>query len=290
MTSAGSDGTIKLSDGRTLSYAEYGDPAGTPLFYFHGFPSCHVEARIAGPAAERLGVRVIALDRPGFGRSDFKKGRTIGDWPDDVAEAADHLRIERFAVLGESGGGPYAAACARKIPQRLTRAAIVSGWGPVDKAEARAGLPWLSRFTLALWRRVPLFAYLTMWYLALVARWVPRLAVRMAWRGLPRPDRQIVEKPAMRSMMVDVLRDTFRRGSRGHAHETLLFARPWDFTLEDIATEVHLWHGDADETVPVSMGRYVAQTIPNCRATFVPGAGHFWIFEHFDEVLAKLIP
>jgi pimeloyl-ACP methyl ester carboxylesterase len=93
----------------------------------------------------------------------------------------------------------------------------------------------------------------------------------------------------MRSMMVDVLRETFRRGSRGHARELLLFTRPWDFALEDTETEVHLWHGEADETVPVSMGRYVAKTIPNCHATFVPGAGHFWIFEHFDEVFATLV-
>lgn len=288
MTSDAREGTIRLSDGRTLSYAEYGDPAGSPLFYFHGFPSCRLEARIAGPPAERLGVRVIALDRPGFGRSDAQKGRTIGDWPGDVAEAADQLGIDGFAVLGESGGGPYAAACAKKIPQRVTKAAIVSGWGPVDKPAARSGLRWLARFGLALSRAVPPLVHLTMWYLALAARWIPRLAVRLAWLRLPRADREIVEKPAMRTMMADVLRETFRRGSRGHAHETLLFARPWDFALEGTATEVHLWHGEADETVPVSMGRYVAKTLPNCRATFLPGAGHFWIFEHFDEVLAKL--
>jgi len=288
VTNAAGDGTIKLSDGRTLSYAEYGDPAGSPLFYFHGLPSCRLEARIAGPPAERLGVRVIALDRPGFGRSDFQKGRTIADWPDDVTEAANQLGIERFAVLGESGGGPYAAACARAIPQRLTKAGIVSGWGPANEPAARSGLPWSSRLTLALWRRLPFLVYHTMWYLALSVRLFPRLVRWFARRRLPPVDRRIVDRPEMKVMMLDALRETFRQGGRGQSRELLLFARPWDFRLDDITTEVHLWHGEADETVPVSMGRYVAKTVPNCRATFLSGAGHFWIFEHFDEVLAKL--
>lgn len=233
-------------------------------------------------------MRVIALDRPGFGRSDFQKGRSIGDWPNDVAEVADQLGIERFAVLGESGGGPYAAACARKIPHRLTKAGIVSGWGPATAPEARSGLPWSARLTLMLWRRIPLLVHLTMWNLALAARWFPRTVLRQSRRRLPPPDQRIVDRPEMRAMMQDALRETFRQGGGGQAQETLLFARPWDFRLEDIASEVHLWHGEADKTVPISMGRYQATAIPNCRATFVAGAGHFWIFEHFDEVLARL--
>ena len=233
-------------------------------------------------------MRVIALDRPGFGRSDSQKDRRIGDWPDDVLEVADQIGIERFAVLGESGGGPYAAACACKIPHRVTRAGIASGWGPATATEARAGLRWSTRLTLALWRRVPLLVHLTMWYLALAARWLPRAVLRRARSRLPPPDQLIVDQPEMQAMMQDALRETFRKGGGGQAHETLLFARPWDFRLEDIACEVYLWHGEADKTVPISMGRYQAQAIPNCRATFVPEAGHFWIFEHFDEVFARL--
>ena len=129
--------TIRLRDGRALAYAEYGDPNGRPVFYFHGFPSCHLEISLADGTAKRLGVRLIALDRPGFGESDFKEGRTIPDWADDVKEAAEQLGITRFAVMGVSGGGPYSASCAAKLSSLISRAAIVgsgvSAWAVVKR-------------------------------------------------------------------------------------------------------------------------------------------------------------
>ena len=287
MTAA--DGTLRLKDGRLLGYAEYGDPGGRPVFYFHGFPSCRVEAEVIDDAAKRRRVRLIALDRPGFGRSDFQKHREIDDWPDDVKEVAAQLGIERFAVLGVSGGGPYVAACAAKIPELLSRAAIVSGWGPADKPAATSGLPWLSRATLALWRRIPLLVRIAMWYVALNARLFPRLVLRLSRRRLPPPDQQIVDRPEMKAMMLRSLREVFRRGSRGLAHELLLFARPWAFRVEDISVEVLLWHGEADKTVPISMGRYIAGAIPNCRAKYYPNEGHFMVFDHLEEILAALV-
>ena len=128
------DGRIRLADGRRLGYAEYGDPEGKPLFYCHGFPASRLEAALLDPSARKAGVRVVAADRPGCGLSDFQPDRRIGDWPGDVVELAGALGIDRFAVVGVSGGGPYALACARKIPQRLTAAAVVCGLGPVGEA------------------------------------------------------------------------------------------------------------------------------------------------------------
>jgi pimeloyl-ACP methyl ester carboxylesterase len=281
--------TLRLKDGRTLAYAEYGDPNGRPVFYFHGFPSCHLEVSLADATARQRGFRLIAIDRPGFGRSDFQRNRAIGDWPADVQEVAEQLGIERFAVLGVSGGGPYAAACAAKIPQLVTKAAIVSGWGPVDRPAARSGLRWSARVTLALWRRVPLLVRLAMWYVALNARLFPRLVLRFARRQLPPADQRIVDRPEVHAMMLATLREVFRRGSRGLAREAWLFARPWGFRLQDIAIDVLLWHGEADLTVPVSMGRYVASAIPRSRAKYYPNEGHFMVFDHMDEVLSALV-
>jgi pimeloyl-ACP methyl ester carboxylesterase len=106
------DRTLRLGDGRRLGYAERGDPGGRPLLYFHGWPGARVEARLADEPAKAAGVRLVALDRPGMGFSDFQRGRTFVDWSADVVEVADALQLDRFAVLGISGGGPYAAACA----------------------------------------------------------------------------------------------------------------------------------------------------------------------------------
>ena len=280
---------IRLRDGRTLACDEYGDPRGRPVFYFHGFPSCRVEAQAVDDAAKRHGVRLIALDRPGFGQSDRQDGRAIGDWPADVKEVAGQLGIAKFRVLGVSGGGPYVAACAAKIPELLERAAIVSGWGPADKPAATSGLPWLSRAALALWRRAPLIVQLSIWWLALNARFFPKLVLRISRRSLPPADHEIVDRPAIHAMRLNALREVFRRGSRGVAHELVLFARPWDFRVEDIPIEVLLWHGDADTTVPISMGRYMAGAIPNCRATYFPNEGHFLAFDRMDEILGALL-
>ncbi len=281
--------SLKLSDGRTLAYDEHGDPNGRPVFYFHGFPSCRVEAEVVDEAARRHLVRLIAIDRPGFGGSDFKEDRSIPDWPSDVREVAAQLGIPRFSVLGVSGGGPYVAACAAKIPELLERAAIVSGWAPADKPTATAGFPWLTRGTLALWRRVPFLVHLAIWWLGVNARLFPKLVVRLSRRRLPPPDQIIVDRPHMRAMMPRALKEVFRRGSGGPAHELVLYARPWGFRVEDISIEVLLWHGDADRTVPISMGRYMAGAIPKCRATYCPNKGHYMAYDMMDEVLGALV-
>jgi len=118
------NGRILLSDGRRLSFQESGSADGHPVLYFHGFPGSRLEAGFADPAAKRHSLRIIGVDRPGFGLSDFQPGRRLIDWPHDVTQLADALNIKRFAVLGVSGGGPYAAVCAFKIPSRLTVAGI----------------------------------------------------------------------------------------------------------------------------------------------------------------------
>src|SRR4051794_20731127 len=121
---------LRLSDGRRLAYCEYGSPAGKPVLYFHGWPGSRLEAKLADPVAKKFNAKIIAIDRPGFGMSDFKPNRTLLDWPLDVCELADALGLDRFAVVGVSGGGPYALACARRIPERLTSVAVICGVGP----------------------------------------------------------------------------------------------------------------------------------------------------------------
>lgn len=145
--------TIILTDGRLLGYDEYGPADGNPLFYFHGTPSSRKDWLALGNEGlpEKLGMRVIAADRPGMGLSSFQSGRRIGDWPADVVALADALEIDRFAVFGYSGGGPYAAACAQKIPQRLTAVGIAAGEGPADSPEfTKASIH--RRFSSCEWR------------------------------------------------------------------------------------------------------------------------------------------
>ena len=129
--------SLTLGDGRRLAWAEYGDPSGRPLIYCHGFPGSRLEAAMSHDTAARLGIRIIAPDRPGLGRSDYQPGRRLNDFPADLKQLADHLKLGRVAVLGESGGGPYAMAAAAALPERITKLLLVSSIGP---PAAKAGV------------------------------------------------------------------------------------------------------------------------------------------------------
>jgi len=284
---------LTLKDGRRLGYAEYGDPNGKPLFYFHGMPGSRLEGELTEEAARKLGIRVIATDRPGYGLSDFQPRRTFLDWPADVVALADALAIDRFAVAGFSGGGPYVAVCALKIPERLTAAGIIAGNRPFDQPDAKDGMSSTLRMLFGLAKRFPWLIRLPMAVQSFATRhFVDRLMP--AWvRSLPEPDQVAMKRPEIMAIFKRDTIEAFHSGSRGAAWETLMYARPWGFRLEEITMEVHLWQGEQDKNVPPSMGRYQAQAIPNCRAQFYPEDGHISLavnrIEEISAVLTALV-
>ena len=147
---------VILPDGRRLAYAEYGQPDGVPVFYFHGAPSSRLEPLLIGYETwARFGLRIIAPDRPGMGQSDFQANRGFSDWPKDVVALADALGLGQFAVLGNSGGGPYVAVCAARIPERLSAAVIVSGGWRMDWPEAKNNMPFVNRLVMILAGKAP---------------------------------------------------------------------------------------------------------------------------------------
>jgi pimeloyl-ACP methyl ester carboxylesterase len=274
---------VTLDDGRKFAYAEYGRRLGSPAFYFHGTPGGVLEGRFLDEAARLHDVRLIAVDRPGYGGSDFKKGRTIGEFADDVVQLADALDIDKFAVVGLSGGGPHAQACAARIPQRVTTAVIVSGAGSPDAVLDGRGRIGHFFVKLGLWM-APFFALLSaMW----VAFWAPHAKQWMMPRSI---DRVVTKRREVREAMIEETREALRPGGRAMAQDLALFARPWDFTPADVgATPVRLFHGDADKVVPVGVGRYFAREIPGCRATFIPAGGHLMIVDHAGEIMEAAV-
>jgi pimeloyl-ACP methyl ester carboxylesterase len=181
---------IKLRDGRLLGYAEFGAPEGMPVFYFHGFPGSRLDYLFFddGEVAMENNARIIAVDRPGMGQSAFKRGRQILDWPDDVIALADALRIDRFGVLGISGGGPYAAACAFKIPARLTATGIVCGMGPSDAPRMKDGVSWTIPGKPSIMRRI--FLILT----SMGLQRDPDQFVSRSKETFSKPDRQLLAR------------------------------------------------------------------------------------------------
>jgi pimeloyl-ACP methyl ester carboxylesterase len=283
------EGNIRLRDGRQLAYAEYGDPQGNPVFFFHGTPGSrlfhHPDASIAASA----GARVIAVDRPGFGRSDSKPGRTLLDWPNDVVQLADALNIQRFAVMGYSGGGPYAAACASSIPERLTAAGLVSSIAPLDDPQITRGMHGMGHMFFSLERHLPPLAKLGCWLMCTTWRNNPDLYFRSQINGLRHSEEARTLLPKMKAMMTADFLEAVRAGTQGITWDLELLARPWGFQLHVITADVILWHGESDTQAPLVMGKRLASAIPHCRATFFPGEGHWAIYSHWQEILTALV-
>jgi pimeloyl-ACP methyl ester carboxylesterase len=285
MTGAATGETVALPDHRRLGIAHFGAPTGTPVLYFHGHPGSRLDLRMIDPGdvAGRVGCRVVAVDRPGYGLSPNHPGRTLLNWRDDVAALADALGIARFAVLGYSGGGPYAAACAAALPDRVTAAVIVSGVGPREAPGQTRSPGWVYSATPE-----PLRTTLMRMTAAAARRTPERLAVNLTRAALPRADRVALSDPRVAAGLTATFREAFRTGYLGALRDAELYAQPWGFRLADIAVPVMLWHGEADVNVPASVGRYVAAAIPGCRATFRTGEGHVSIFRDLERMLAPL--
>lgn len=282
---------VKLRDGRTLAYAEHGLASGQPIIYCHGVPSSRVEGDLIvnGATAAALGLRVIVPDRPGMGRSDYQSGRRILDWPDDVLDLAAALGLDTFAVLGSSGGAPYAAACGAQIPNRVRVVGLLGGVAPADAPGTLASMSGPMRVMFRLARFAPpMLRGLFRLNLRAMCRGGPRASQRMAdWA--PEPDRSLLQRAEVRDGFMACFEEACRQGPRGPVVDVGLIARPWGFDLSAVKVPTLLWHGQRDRNVPVAHGRYLAGAIPNCRATFYADDAHLSVpLNHQEEILSAL--
>ncbi|MCB0111788.1 MAG: alpha/beta hydrolase [Caldilineaceae bacterium] len=281
--------TIGLPDGRTLGYAEYGDRQGFPVFHFHGGNSSRLEGQWLADAAASHHIRLLAPDRPGFGLSDPHPERTFLSWAVDVANVADALEIERFAVMGLSGGAPHAAVVAHQLPDRITAVALVSGLAPPHMPGQLQGMFLPLRLNFLAARYVPALNH---WFLRQMSRSYadPDTFLQMVKQGMPKPDQVLAERRplAVRQFSTAAV-ESHRQGISGDFTEWQLYVRPWGFQLNEISRPVSLWYGEVDNFVPVAMGRYVAGQIPNSRLHIVSDGGHFsTINNHAGAILAEL--
>lgn len=281
------DEVVELADGRALGYATFGDVDAPVVVYCHGVPGSRLLGAQLAEASAELGVRVVAPDRPGMGLSDFQPGRRIVDWPQDVAALLDLLGVERFTVIGVSGGGPYALGCGAQLADRVDRVGLVSPVVPVDAPGADEGLsPEYARL-----RRLQRIPGTTRVVMTLVGRAVRRSGDRMLdrlERSLSEPDRATLADPRIRAQLNAAAAEAFRNGSRGVARDIRLLARDWDVALADVGVPVDLWHGEQDRSTSAVAVRWLAETLPDCRAMFLPNAGHLWCCRRMDVVLRAL--
>jgi pimeloyl-ACP methyl ester carboxylesterase len=283
-TSPRVDDLIALPDGRSLAYAEFGDPDGRPVLFFHGTPGYRLNPWIPAAELRSLRVRLIAIDRPGVGRSTPRPRRRLLDWPDDVQTLTDILGLERFAVVGFSNGGPHAAACAYKLGRRVGGAALVSPMPPLDQPGAlqQLGVPgWY--YPVA--RRAPWALRTLLAALAAVARRDPGRVEGILLSDMSEPDRRLSGRPEFAGRFA---RDLAGAGSRGVVDDERLMLLPWGFEPERVEGPVRLWLGEQDELVPARLWLERPGRFPVSNTTVVPDAGHFVIAEHMAEILREI--
>jgi pimeloyl-ACP methyl ester carboxylesterase len=279
---------LRLDSGRELAFAEFGAADGAPVFAFHGTPGSHRLFSLLDADARRLGIRVVAPDRPGYGASEYVPARRLTDWPDDVRAIAAYLGLERFGVFGVSGGGPHAAVCAHALGERLTGAAIVCGIAEVLSREDARGMMPVNRIVFRLARLSPKAARpLLAATVASLRRWPEQTMDGMA-RGLPAPDRRIFERPDFRRVLIEEGRRGSRTTALAAAQDFALFARPWGFALEDIAIAVDVYCGGLDVNVPLAHGLRQAARIPHARLHRFDDEAHLLIVDHVEEILCAV--
>jgi pimeloyl-ACP methyl ester carboxylesterase len=282
--------TLKLNDGRTLGYAERGASNGKPVFHFNGFPGSRLEITLIDEKILiDMNVRLIGVDRPGMGLSDFKKGRTLLDWSDDIIELANHLGLDKFAVEGVSGGSPYSIACAFKIPERITSCAVIGGIGPTNFQDVIG-----NRILYFIIKHFYFLIRISMYFQGRTARNLSKMESKWkkSFNKLPKADKSILTNPEKLSLFLKEGAEAFKNGSKGVAYEGRLYANPWHFKLEEISPDlkVFVFHGELDSIVPINVAREVSKTIPNCSSKFYPNDGHYSVpINHIQEILINLI-
>jgi pimeloyl-ACP methyl ester carboxylesterase len=282
---AGSDETHRLADGRSIGYRVFGDPDGLPVFALHGTPGSRLNFTVTeGPARARR-LRIIAPDRPGCGLSDFKRLDAFEDWVADLQALADALRIDTFAVIGISGGGPYALAAAWALPERVQFAALVSPIGPVADAGTAIRLSPAHRRLFKQWAARPRTCRMLFRALRVILTVAPSIAYRGLIRRASSSDRPILRQEAIKRNLLQALREGLRRDVRGAAQDLLLFGAPWRIPFRDVIVPVVLWQGLEDRNVPPAASEFLADNLANCRLDVIPSGGHYWVFDHLDAVL-----
>ena len=281
--------TVELSDGRSLSFASFGDPAGRPVFYFHGFPGSRFEPQSNHEAYLKAGIRLLALDRPGIGYSTRKNKRQLLDWPEDVVEVAKILNLEKFSVLGVSGGGPYALACARAIPGYLDKVTVACGLGPMDAPNATSGMMLSNRILFSYGRFFPPLLRLSVSLMVRQLSSKPVKGFEKFIEGLPEPDRLVLSGTNAQELVLASAVEGVRQGSKPLLEEISIYSKFWGFELSDLNVPISLFQGEADIDVPASMARYQAELIPNCELNLYPADGHFSLLvNHIDEIITSL--
>jgi len=275
--------TIRLDDGRTLGYAEYGDPGGKLVFFLHGQPG----NRLFHPDPDitlKAGLRLVIPDRPGYGLSTYHPERTLLYWPGDLVQLANYLETDKFGLVGFSAGGPYALACGLRIPDKLTRLMLIGSAPPTSEPNLRKLLPALVRLNYWMLRLAPRLFYLSFRWYWKQARKNPHQFIQMATAQSSPADQSMLSRRESYSMLLKCWEENIRIESTGYVKDAQILLSDWGFDLAAVQTKVLLWWAEQDQNSPLIVQDYFAQNLPNTRQIRQPDVGHFGFLQNWDTI------
>lgn len=291
-----------LNNGRTLGYAEYGNPTDYPLLYFHGYPSSRLEGWGFDKWPVSHGFRLIVPDRPGFGLSSYQPNRQIMDWPADVEALVSHLGLSRFAILGCSGGGPYAIACAYLLPAHMLSAVGVFAGAPpwiAGTKDVTVGRKLLSHAAIY----CPGMLEMVLNPLLVALRWIIESGPVTRWLdnwidGMKREENPNEQQDAKeeslsteeaRKRMLSTSFEAFAQGSGAAIQEARLLSQDWGFRFQDVPySGIRIWHGTKDVNAPIDMVRYMAKRLPQ-PVVHELEENHYTMGHHLEAAIIDLI-
>lgn len=290
MKTLSDNSVVTLAAGRQVGLACYGADGGFPVLAFHGTPASRLMYRKGHQMALKLGLKLIAPDRPGYGLTPLDENPSLAERTQLNMAIADALKLDRFALIGISGGGPYATALAAYAPERVTALSLVSPMGPVADyiAAGKPPLPLMQRrFFMKLSQRRRVLTNGAK--IAVSAFHRAPLAMSRAFRiALGGDDRRILSDAGIRDSLIEMTEEAVKSGPAGAIADFAIFGKPWNIDFSAIAAPATVWAGTADKVVPVPVCRYLSERISNCKYREVPGAGHFWILSNIGRVLGDL--
>jgi pimeloyl-ACP methyl ester carboxylesterase len=285
------EGTLKVDGRRRLGFAEFGPPTGRSLFWLHGTPGARRQIPSeAREFAEREGIRIVGVDRPGIGSSTPHVYDNIADFTTDLEVVADRLGIHEMGVIGLSGGGPYALAAGASMPDRVKAVAVLGGVAPTTGPDAVGGglVSLARRFSpLVSVARVPIGVGLT--GAIRVVKPVASRALDVYALLSPEGDRRLLNRPEFKAMFIDDLLNGSRKQFSAPLADLLLFSRHWGFDLADVDVPVRWWHGDADQIIPYRHGEHVVSRLPDAELHTLPGESHLGGLGAGEHILTTLL-
>jgi pimeloyl-ACP methyl ester carboxylesterase len=285
------DGEVRLPDGRTVGYADYGASNHTAVVWCHGGPGSRFEPQAAAAAGRDAGLRLIGIDRPGYGLSTPRPGRDIASWVPDALAVVDHLGIDRFVTVGMSTGGAYALALASRS-ERVLGTVACCALTDMRWAEGKAAVMRNNAPIAEIWSAPDRAAALAFATESMGADGSKMLALPGTGPELPPADLALFANPEWLAGMVGGFQAMFAHGVQGYVDDRLADGPGWgSFNVGAVRCPVIVLHGGKDSIVPVAQAHYTGKIVPGATVSIFDELGHFSIGQEAGgailEVLAR---